>query len=84
MSLSIKNSEAERLARELVEITGESLTEAVVVSLSERLARKKAQSDQRPLHERLNEIGRRFSQNARTDGRTLDEIIGYDDAGLPT
>lgn len=84
MSLNIKNSEAERLARELVEITGESLTEAVVVSLSERLARKKAQSDQRPLHERLNEIGRRFSQNARTDGRTLDEIIGYDDAGLPT
>ncbi|MCB9530155.1 MAG: type II toxin-antitoxin system VapB family antitoxin, partial [Myxococcales bacterium] len=39
MALSIKNDEADRLARELAALTGESLTEAVVVSLRERLAR---------------------------------------------
>jgi len=35
--LSIKSDEADRLARELAAETGESLTEAVVIALRERL-----------------------------------------------
>ncbi len=37
MALSIKDPEADRLARELAEATGESLTEVVVKALRERL-----------------------------------------------
>lgn len=41
MALSIKDPEADRLARELARRTGESLTEAVVRSLRERLDRQR-------------------------------------------
>jgi antitoxin VapB len=42
MALSIKTEEADRLARELARLTGESITEAVTVALRERRDREKA------------------------------------------
>lgn len=39
MALNIKNERTYRLARELAESTGESLTSAVTIAISERLAR---------------------------------------------
>ena len=39
MALSIKTKEADRLARTLSRLTGESMTEAVTKSLAERLER---------------------------------------------
>lgn len=84
MALSIKNDEADKLARELADLTGESLTEAVVLSLRERLARKRAQRDNRPLAERLMEIGRQCASLPLLDDRAPDEILGYDECGLPT
>jgi antitoxin VapB len=41
MALSIKTEEADRLARALVAITGETMTEAVTIALRERLARER-------------------------------------------
>ena len=83
MPLSIKNDEADRLVMELVALTGESTTDAVVISLRERLDRKRAAQDLRPLSERLMEIGRACSSRPVLDSRTPDEIIGYDEHGLP-
>jgi antitoxin VapB len=42
MALSIKTDEADRLARALAALTGETMTEAVTMALRERLAREKA------------------------------------------
>ena len=84
MALSIKNDEADRLARELATLTGESLTEAVVLSLRERLERKRALEDARPLAERLMAIGRRCAGRPRLDARTPDEVLDYDENGLPS
>lgn len=42
MALSIKSDEVDRLTRELVRLTGESMTEAVTVALRERLERERA------------------------------------------
>jgi antitoxin VapB len=42
MALSIKTEEADRLARELAELRGETITEAVTVALREQCAREKA------------------------------------------
>lgn len=42
MALSIKTDEADRLARRLSKLTGESLTEAVTKALRERLERERA------------------------------------------
>ncbi len=41
MGLSIKNQETCRLARELAQLTGETMTGAITVALQERLARKR-------------------------------------------
>jgi antitoxin VapB len=85
MALSIKNEEADRLARELAAETGETLTEAVVKALSERLDRERIKARRRrPLSEELATIRRRCAALPRLDTRTPDEILGYDEHGLPT
>jgi antitoxin VapB len=45
MALSIKTAEADELARSLVRLTGESMTEAVTIALRERLSRERARRD---------------------------------------
>lgn len=57
MALSIKTEEADRLARELSRLTGESMTEAVTASLRERLERaKKARPKKRTKKEIQEEL----------------------------
>lgn len=84
MPLSIKDPDADRLARELAARTGETITQAVVVALRERLAReeRKADDDDQMVEDVL-EIARRFSSLPVLDPRSDDEIIGYDEFGLP-
>lgn len=82
MVLSIKSAEADELARELARVTGESLTDAVTVALRERLERQR--HDRSDLVERLLAIGASARDLPRLDMRLVDEIIGYDEHGLPT
>lgn len=84
MALSIKDPEADRLARELAARTGETLTEAVVVALRERLAREAGRTRTTPLRDELATIRRRCADLPVVDTRTGDEVIGYDQHGLPT
>ena len=80
MVLSIKNARADELARELAELTGESITEAVVTSLETRLA-----IERRRLRERsLRDIVERFRELPVLDERGAVNIVGYDEQGLPT
>jgi antitoxin VapB len=45
MALSIKTDEADRLARALAKLTGETLTEAITTALRERLAHERAKHE---------------------------------------
>lgn len=82
MALSIKDPEADRLAREVAKATGETLTAAVVQSLRERLARvRRARGPH--LQESLLTIARRCADLPVRDARSADAIVGYDDNGLP-
>jgi antitoxin VapB len=83
MAISIKSMEAERLAREIAERTGESLTGAIQKALEERLDRLKQQRRSQILASQLEEILRRVDQLPILDSRHLDEILGYDEHGLP-
>jgi len=83
MALSIKHPEADRLARELAARTGETLTEAVVVALRERLARTTGRGRATAVREELAEIRRRCAALPVLDPRTPEEILGYDERGLP-
>ncbi len=86
MALSIKNSKAEELARELARLRGLSITTAVVEELQRGVDRerkkpiKKQDSDR--IFEQLMEIGRQASKLPILDPRHPDEIM-YDENGLP-
>ena len=84
MALSIKSPEADRLVRELVKLTGETLTDAIVNSLRERLAREQTRVQNRSLADRLMEIGQRLSKLPVLDDRTAEEILDYDSDGFPS
>lgn len=82
MALSIKSDEADRLARQLASETGETLTEAVVIALRERLDREHARHSD-SIRRRLARLAADVAALPVTDDRTPVEIINYDDAGLP-
>jgi antitoxin VapB len=83
MHLNIKNDEAHKLASELAELTGESLTATVTEALRERLARERRRRRPDHIAGRLMKIGSRYAALADT-GRSPEEILGYDEHGLPT
>lgn len=83
MALSIKNAEAERLARELARATGESLTQAVTRALRDRLVRETGRADHATLAGDLRRIREAYVELPLLDDRTADEIIGYDEFGIP-
>ena len=72
------------MARELSAVTGETLTEAVVAALRERLER---QQHRRPkpstAGDILREVRMRLSRLPILDARPANEILGYDENGLP-
>ena len=82
MALSIKNEETERLAREVANETGESLTQAIQESLKERLKRLQTKRRSRITTEKLEEILRRVDSLPNLDDRSEDEILGYDKHGI--
>lgn len=84
MPLNIKDPETDRLARELSRATGENITQAVKTSLEQRLKRVNKGRRQRSMAEDLMAIGRRCAALPVLDDRTPDEILGYDEHGLPT
>lgn len=83
MGLNIKNDEANRLAHELAEVTGESLTTAVTIAVRERLERLR-QTKQEPLSERLLKIGKDCAVHLKEPFLTVDHgDLLYDEKGLP-
>lgn len=84
MALSIKNPKTDELARELSEATGEGLTEAVTRALEERLIRVRGKSKPSSLRSELAAIRKRCAALPVLDAREPDEILGYDESGLPT
>ncbi|HEY0330742.1 MAG TPA: type II toxin-antitoxin system VapB family antitoxin [Rhodopseudomonas sp.] len=82
MHLNIKSDEAHRLATELAQLTGESLTAAVTAALREQLVRERRRRQPDRMVERMMEIGHRYASLPDT-GRSPDEILGYDEHGLP-
>jgi len=84
MALDIDDPETEALARELAERTGETIEAATKRALQERLARLDSESAKTALLEDLAAFRRRWSALPLLDGRSDEEILGYDENGLPT
>jgi antitoxin VapB len=84
MPISIKNDQTELLARKLAELTGETLTEAIRAALAERYDRLHRARSGRSLSDELNVIALRCARRPVVSPLSADEILGYDEAGVPT
>lgn len=83
MAFNVKNAEADRLVRELMDLTGENLTDAVLVSVRERLERERFRRGP-SIGDRLRVLVSEVAVMPVLDDRPSDEIIGYDSSGIPT
>jgi antitoxin VapB len=83
MALNIRNPETEKLAAELARQTGETKTEAVTKALRDRLMRVRRERTKRRLADELEEIAKHCASLPVLDGRRAEEILGYDEQGVP-
>ena len=84
MPLNIKDPETERLARLLAERTGESITLATRRALEDRLRRVGGARQKALLLDDLAAIRSRCAALPVLDARSANEILGYDENGLPS
>ena len=84
MSLSIKNDETCRLARELARLTGDTITGAITVALRERLEREQLRRDAQSRARKLRSIAERYAEHMGPGPSAVEHgDILYDDQGLP-
>ena len=79
--LNLKDAETHALAAELAAEQGVSLNQIVKEALREK--RDRMQDKRSRLADRLMEIGQRCSRLPVLDPRSPEEILGYDEHGLP-
>jgi antitoxin VapB len=83
MAMNIKNAEAQQLARELSELTGETMTAAVTEAVRERLERVQKDKGYGVAH-RLQLIGKDCAAHLKEPFRSVDHgDFLYNDQGLP-
>jgi antitoxin VapB len=85
MSINVKNAEAERLLAELKERTGRGTTDLLL-----DLLRREKERLERELEDRVaraiadtNALRERWLARPLVDPRSADEILSYDENGLP-
>ncbi len=83
MGISIKHDEIERLIRELANRRGTSLTEAIGAAVRNELEREGVTMPQESLLDRIRRAQEIIAAAPVLDARTAEEIIGYDEYGVP-
>ena len=78
-TLYIKNPAAHRLAKQLAKRMGVTITEAVIRALEDKSRQAPITVDRK----KLDQILARFDALPVLDPRTPDQILGYDQFGLP-
>ncbi len=81
MALSIKNVEAERLAKELAKERGTTVTGAVISALDDALRRARGRRVAPSVRDAILDISERCAALPDLDTRTAEEILGYDERG---
>lgn len=89
MALNIKDPETDRLVRELAEQTGSTITDAIKTAVAHELAKTRPDFTAEEIEKRrkgLQEIIERARARAHEIDYSLseDEILGYDEHGVPS
>lgn len=83
LALNINNPEINRLARDLAEETGETITEALTVALRDRLSAVRRKRDRVHPQAEIAEIQAFVAGLPDRDPRQAEDLLGYDEYGLP-
>mgnify|MGYP006310270661 CR=1 FL=1 len=85
MPLNVKNEEAHRYAKKLAELTGKSITEVVTRTLKEAYEKERRSRESLTVirKDELDAIAVHCASLPVLDSRTPDEILGYNDIGVP-
>lgn len=84
MALSIKDEETDRLVRKLAQQAGLSYTAAIRLAVQNELdKRRRPARNPGRIREAIRELQEEIRKLPVLDPRTPDEIIGYDEHGLP-
>ena len=83
MSVNIKNREAEALLAEIKATTGKGTSRIVLELLRREADRIRRQRGVRERRDRIEAITRRYSARLAAHPAPPDEIVGYDENGLP-
>ncbi len=84
MPLNIKDPSTEKSVRELAASTGEGVTAAIRRAVEERLQRVRRDRGGRSVRDELLAIGAHCSALPDLDPRPAEDILGYDEHGLPS
>ncbi len=83
MNLNLMNPKAYLLASELARLTGESLTDAVIVALEQRLEAERTKIGSGRTAETILAFAKRFSPGINPGSHSSDHGVMFDDSGLP-
>ena len=83
MPLNIKDPETHALAKRLASLTGESPTRAVKLAIQQRLEQVEKTQRATRLADELDDIALHCAGLPRRDRRSAEQIVGYDERGLP-
>ncbi len=81
MGLSIKNDEVEQLVRKIAAETGEGITETIRTALEEHFEKIRRAKRGPGMFDEIRSISKRCGALPTIDGRTPDEILGYNEQG---
>ncbi len=86
MIAEINHPKVIQLAKELTNYTGETITQAIISALYDRLLQEQTKYQLAPhtLQEELLQIGKECAALPVLDDRTANEILGYNEKGLPS
>lgn len=81
MAITIKDEHVIALVLRLAEQCSVNPTEAIRLAVEHELERRESRSA--PKRERLRAIARRIAMSPIRDARPIDDLLGYDEHGLP-
>ncbi len=84
MPLNIKDLATERSVRALAEETGEGITVTIRKAVEDRLERVRRDKRSNRMKSDIIAIAQHCSSLPDLDKRSADEILGYDENGLPS
>ncbi len=83
MAFHVSSERVDRNVRRLAELTGQSITDAIDSAVTEKIRRLEPRKPDPNYVRDLMEMSAQIAKKLRPDSRTPDELVGYDENGLP-